>query len=367
VSISERKALRFVAFGLVLAAVVTIAPFWVPLVLAAWTADLLQPSMRRLQAWLGGRRRGAAAIVVLLVVAALVPLAFVVAVVVIGVRDLILQLTAAIQGQGTLGSVLLGGGPAHSPTFREWADLLSRYGENAWHAVTLVAQTSFSLLLGVLIFVATLYAFASTGSASYRWMLQHSPIPTKALHRFMLAFRETGRGLLIGSGGTALIQGAVATVAYIVIGIPRALLLGPLTAIAALVPALGTGLVWVPLAIELALSKHYVRAGLIAAVGAGLISLIDNFVRPVLTRYGKLNLPTSIVLLSMLGGLAVFGASGVILGPLIVRLAAEALAIVRESRLFLPEPTRERPSLPEVVRERARESPGHAVPIPHAP
>jgi predicted PurR-regulated permease PerM len=73
-------------------------------------------------------------------------------------------------------------------------------------------------------------------------------------------------------------------------------------------------------------------------VGAGVHSLIDNFVRPLLARYGRFTLPAFVVLASMLGGAAVFGAAGALFGPLLVRLCVESLAIVSESRIEAPEP-----------------------------
>ena len=349
--------MRLIAFGLVAAAVFTVAPYGAPLLLAVWAADMLQPAVRKLERLLGGRRRGAAAIVALLLGAVLVPLAGLVAAVVVGVRDLFGQVRAALEGQGSLAGVLLGGGTATHPTFREWADLASRHGANAWRALTIIARTSASALLGVLVFVVTLYALAASKARGYRWLARHSPVAPRVLTRLARAFRETGRGLIIGGGGTALVQGLVATVAYVALGIPRALLLGPVTAACALVPVVGTGLVWVPLAIELAATGDYVRAGVVVAVGAGVHSLIDNFVRPVLTRHGRLNLPTAVVLVSMLGGIAAFGASGALLGPLIARLAVEVLAIVREQRVF---------SAPDAARSGGAEEPANLERESHA-
>ncbi len=332
---SQRRALLWIALGLVGAAVWTVAPYGAALLFAVWTADLLQPGVRRLARLLGGRRRGAAAIVVLLLVGVLVPLGGLIAAVVTGVRDLLGQVRAAMEGQGTLAGILVGGAGASPRTFREWADLASRHGPDAWRALRVIARTSASALLGILVFVVTLYAFAASGACGYRWLARHSPLAPRALARIARAFRETGRGLIIGGGGTALVQGLVATVAYVALGIPRALLLGPLTALCAILPVVGTGLVWIPLAIELTATGDYFRAGMVVGVGAGVHSLVDNFVRPVLTKHGRLNLPTAVVLVSMLGGIAAFGASGALLGPLFVRLAVEALAIARDERVVL--------------------------------
>lgn len=325
----EKRALQLLTLALVVASIATFAAFWAPLVLAAWIADVLQPLVRELERRLDGRRRAAAAVVALLVTVGLAPIVGAVAAAVAGLRELFAQATAALEG-GTFAGLLSGGAEAPRTTFGQWADLASRYGANAWRAVSVVARMSISVLLMVLVFVTALYAFAASGARTYRWLARHAPIPHDAFTRLARAFRETGRGLIIGGGGTALVQGLLATVAYVAIGIPRAMLLGPLTAACALVPAVGTGLVWIPIAIELAVSGDYVRAAVMAGVGAGVLSLIDNFIRPILTRHGRLNLPTLVVLVSMLGGIAAFGATGALLGPLVVRMTVEALAIMRE-------------------------------------
>ncbi len=332
VSDERDRTLRFLTFGLVVGSAAVLATYWLPLVLAAWAADLLRPAIRALQRLLGGRRRGAVAIVVLAVVAVLVPISAALVSLVGSLQELATQVRAAIEGSGSVGGILLGGGPAGAhPSLRDWAELGGRYGVGAWRALLVLLRTSSTVLLQALVFAASLLAFAEWGSRVYRWLARHAPLPPTALRRLAGAFAETGRGLVIGGGGTALTQGLVMTVAYSALGIPRAFVLGLLTAVCAVVPAVGTALVWLPLAAELAITGDYLRAGILFAVGA-VNSVVDNLLRPVLTRYGRLNLPTVLVLVSILGGIALLGAGGAVLGPLLLRLSREALAIRRERR-----------------------------------
>jgi predicted PurR-regulated permease PerM len=131
-------------------------------------------------------------------------------------------------------------------------------------------------------------------------------------------------------------------VGYIVIGVPQALVLGLLTTLAALIPSIGTGLVWVPVTVALFLSGRN-GAGIALLVVGCVVSVADNIIRPWLSRYGHLQLPTFVVLVSMLGGIGVFGPWGVLLGPLLVRLAVEALAIWQDEQGAAPR-RRSRPS-----------------------
>ena len=150
------------------------------------------------------------------------------------------------------------------------------------------------------------------------------------VRRLAGAFHETGRGLLVGVGLTGLVQGVVATITYVALSIPSALVLGILTTVASLLPSVGTALVWIPVAGGLAFSGRYVAAGILTAVGVLVIGTVDNVMRPVFSRFGRLNLPTYVLFLAIFGGLAFFGAAGLLLGPLLVRLGVEALAIARD-------------------------------------
>ena len=157
------------------AAALVVAPLWAPLVLAAWFADLLRPGVRRLEHLLGGRRRGAAAVVVLLTIGALLPLGGIVLALVSGTQDLLQQLRAAFEGQGSLAGALLGGTTGTHPEVRDWADLASRYGANAWRAVSMIARASATAAVGIFVFVAALYAFAADGDAAYAWLESARP------------------------------------------------------------------------------------------------------------------------------------------------------------------------------------------------
>ena len=105
-------------------------------------------------------------------------------------------------------------------------------------------------------------------------------------------------------------------------------MLGLLTAFAALIPSVGTALVWVPLGVGLAIGGRTGEAIAVVVLGC-VVAVVDNIVRPVLSRHAHLDLPTFLLFIAMLGGIAMFGAWGLLLGPLFVRLGVEALRIGR--------------------------------------
>jgi predicted PurR-regulated permease PerM len=91
--------------------------------------------------------------------------------------------------------------------------------------------------------------------------------------------------------------------------------------------------VWGPVAVGLALTGRWGRAVIMTAIGVLVIGFADDMLRPLLSRHGSVQLPTFVLLVAMFGGLATVGGWGLLLGPLLVRLAVEAVSIERDERL----------------------------------
>jgi predicted PurR-regulated permease PerM len=210
-------------------------------------------------------------------------------------------------------------------------DFAQRHGGGALNAATMIFGAATSAAIGLFVFVYGFYTCLVDGRRCYEWLLDHSPLERSQTARYAAAYSETGRGLLLGVGGTALLQGAIATVGYVIIGVPQGLVLGLVTVLAALIPSIGTGLVWVPVTAGLFLAGRTTEAVAVLALGV-VMSVADNFARPVLSRYGHLDLHTFVVFCAMLGGIGVFGAWGLLAGPLFARMTVEALRLGRERR-----------------------------------
>jgi predicted PurR-regulated permease PerM len=128
-------------------------------------------------------------------------------------------------------------------------------------------------------------------------------------------------------GVTAAVQATLGGLALFVLGVPYAM---PLTAVmffCALLPA-GTAIVWIPAAIWLATAGSMGKAIALAGWGAGVVSTIDNVLRPLFAGRG-VNLSGMSLFLGMFGGVAAFGVVGLFLGPIVLYVARELLAILR--------------------------------------
>lgn len=325
---------RVVLVVLCIAAVLMLVPFWTALVLAIWVGDLLHKMVPGLTKLTGRKQRAAALLTVLLVAVSLVPLALVAISLIGEAIDLAERLAASPELRTMFEQLVTNGGaapdgdkPPPNPL-----SLVVEHGNRAWGVLTMVFAAAAKAVIGLFIFITSTYVVLADGPAAYHWLERHSPLAPSTLKRFGHAFLETGRGLFIGVGGAGLAQAIVATIAYLVIGVPEPFVLGLLTLAASVVPSIGTALVWVPVAIGLALTGRTDAAIGLAIVGVAVIGTLDNLIRPYIAKWGKLNLPAHLIMISMFGGLALVGPSGIILGPLVLRLAREAIEIVHEEK-----------------------------------
>lgn len=323
-----RLSLVAVAAVLVYAAFRTFASFAAAIVLGAWGAHLARPLFTRLAGALHGRERAAALLTGSLVIIGVAPVVLAVASLAPAARSLFDQLRSSHDVRRSLEALVSSGGDSGDGI--DVVQLVREHGATASKVVARIASTSLDAVLGVFVFFVVFFAGLVRGGQLAAWFEEHAPLDPLAQRRLGAAFFQAGRGLLVGSGITALVQGGLATVTYVALGVPRAMLFGVLTVVAALIPMTGPAIVWAPVAAGLVLTDHPVKAAILVGMGVFVVGLVDNVLRPYLAGRAHIGLDASVVLVAIFGGIAVFGGWGLVLGPLVVRLAAEALALVRE-------------------------------------
>lgn len=153
-------------------------------------------------------------------------------------------------------------------------------------------------------------------------MLPLHPAHTRAL---MKEFQRVGSEVFIGTLLTGLAQGLLAGIGYLIASVPESALLGALTAICSLVPAVGTLLVWVPVGLVLIFSGSVASGVFVLVWGALMVGIVcDYVIRPKLVR-GKGEMPTLLTFIALFGGVEVFGLVGLIVGPVIASVAVALL------------------------------------------
>lgn len=328
----EHKALAWLLAALLAASGFVLWPFVTWILLAIWAAALLRPIQTWLAVRLRGRPRLAATLATLLLVLLAVPAVVVVATLGGEAIDLVRRVLASDQVQTLLSTRPAAGAASGRAGGSGLFGLLVSQGERAWGILQQVAGTAAYIAIGLVILIGGTYGVLVDGPRWSAWLEAHAPIAPEAYRRLHDAVIETGRGLVFGILGAGLAQAAVATVLYVALDVPEPFALGLLTLAGSIVPAIGTAIVWVPITIALAATGRTTAAIILGVCGVVVIGSIDNLVRPYLARRGRLQMPTFIVALAMFGGVMAFGADGIALGPLALRLGKEILAIWRERR-----------------------------------
>lgn len=123
-------------------------------------------------------------------------------------------------------------------------------------------------------------------------------------------------GLFWGVAGTCLAQGIVGGIIFLLLGLPSPLLITALISFCALIPVVGTAIIWGPFVLWLAFNGAWIKAIILALSGIFVIGMMDNVTRPILTKIGGAQLSVLTVTLGAIGGIAVFGLTGLVIGPL---------------------------------------------------
>ena len=131
-----------------------------------------------------------------------------------------------------------------------------------------------------------------------------------------LIFATVVSGLIVAAG-----QGFLGGAAFAVLGIGEPLFWGVVMAFFSLLPVVGAWVIWVPAAIWLATTGHLVQGIALTAYGVAVVGLVDNFLRPILLS-GRAELNGLLIFIGLLGGVAVFGPLGLVLGPIILATVA---------------------------------------------
>jgi predicted PurR-regulated permease PerM len=158
------------------------------------------------------------------------------------------------------------------------------------------------------------------------------PFSARNAERLLDRFRDVTISTLIGTGLTAAMQGLLVGLAFWVTGIPNALFWGVVTVILAILPVVGSGLVWAPAVLALAIEGNYGRAIGLAVWGIVVVGNVDNIIRPmVFRRWAQIH--PFITILGAFAGINYFGLLGLIIGPLAISYFFELIRMYREEYL----------------------------------
>ncbi|MDD5031787.1 MAG: AI-2E family transporter [Patescibacteria group bacterium] len=185
-------------------------------------------------------------------------------------------------------------------------------------ATTLLKGTT-SFIISLIIIIFTMFFFFVDGRRMLERIMQLTPLPNKYDREIFKKFRDVSYSTMISTFVVAIAQGAVGAVGFMIVGLP-AFFAGLLMGFFSLLPYVGAAFIWFPLAVYLLFVGKIWQGIFLLAWGVLVISVVDNLIRAYIIR-GKAQVHPIFIILSILGGISLFGFWGVFLGPLVISIA----------------------------------------------
>lgn len=330
----EQRLFFLVALSLVTVAFIAILlPFYSALLWAVILALLFTPLQRRLSSWLNGRENLAALItlcVVLLIV--ILPVVGISMSLVAEATDLYARVRSGQLDFGRYLGQIIDGLPGWARRFLDQQGLVDvpsiqkRLAESAASMGQMLAsqavgigQNTVHLLASTGILLYVLFFLLRDGRSLVPMLRKGIPLEDEQTFHLVGKFAAVSKATVKGNVAVALAQGALGGVILWFLGIQGALLWAVVMAFLSLLPAVGAGLIWGPIAVYFLATGAIWQGGVLIAWGVFVIGLVDNLLRPILV--GKdTKLPDYVVLVSTVGGMSLFGLNGFVIGPMIAAL-----------------------------------------------
>ena len=194
-----------------------------------------------------------------------------------------------------------------------------------------VGQNTFRFFIDLGLMLYLTFFLLRDGNKLIQMLIRALPLGDDRERMLFNKFAEITRATIKGNLVVAAIQGALGGLIFWFLGIPAAVLWGVVMAVLSLLPAVGAGLIWGPVAIYYLTQGEFVPALVLTAYGIIVIGLADNLLRPILV--GKsVKLPDYVILIATIGGLVLFGINGFVIGPMIAALFISAWSLFADAR-----------------------------------
>jgi predicted PurR-regulated permease PerM len=320
-------------------------PFYGAVLWAIVVAVIFAPVNRTILRSVGGRQTLAASITVLLIIAmVLVPLALIATSLVREASGLYAKMQSGEYNFSGYVQRIFDALPAWATGWLDRFNLgdlsalretltsgLMKGGQVLAPQALSIGMNTFDFVIGLGIMLYLLFFLLRDGRALADRIKEAVPLEADRKSALFTRFADVVRATVKGGVLVAMAQGALGGLAFWFLGVHAPILWAVLMAFLSLLPAIGAGLVWIPVALYfLATGAIWQGLGLIA-YGVLVIGLVDNVLRPFLV--GKdTKLPDYVVLISTLGGIEVFGLNGFVIGPLIAAIFMVSWDIFATSR-----------------------------------
>lgn len=349
---SDRGERFRLGFLLILVAAISAAfmamvwTFVTPVLLAAIFTGLCRPLHQKFIHWLGGRVALASAVTLLLIlfliIAPMILFLGVVAGQALEVSDSIrpwIQQQIATDAQGHLkNSVHLPDFlmPYEKEIYSRVGEITALMGQFIFETLASLTRGTATFLISLFIMLYAMFFFLRDGHGMLAKILYYIPLKSEDELRMVDKFVTVTKATLKGSLVIGIVQGAMAGAAFAVIGIEGAAFWGTVMAVLSIIPGIGTALVWIPAAVWLYFNGEVVSAVGLTVWCTTVVGTVDNVLRPRLVGRDT-QMSDLLIMLSTLGGLLLFGATGLVVGPIMAALFVTVWEIYGQSfSAYLP-------------------------------
>lgn len=182
-----------------------------------------------------------------------------------------------------------------------------------------IGQNMLQFFVSLALMLYLVFFLFRDGTMLIDLMIRALPMGDERERHLFNKFAEVTRATVKGNLVVAIIQGSLGGIIFALLGIKGAVFWGAVMVLLSLIPVVGASLIWGPVAIYLFAVGSWEKGLILTVFGAGIIGLVDNLLRPILVGRDT-KLPDYLVLLSTLGGFALFGMNGFVIGPLVAVL-----------------------------------------------
>jgi predicted PurR-regulated permease PerM len=338
---SARRALQVMLLGAFLLVLAVFRPFGAALFLAAVLSMVLWPLHQWLTLRFGGHPGLAAGILVALVVAVVLgPLVGLSAFLVAETADAVRFVSEALRSDGTRGLIAKLPDPVENLLYRVLARLdvdtsemmqslqqhLTAAGGTAAAALGAAVSATGSLVFQSVMMIMALFFFLTNKDGLINWLDDASPLRRGQTRELFGEFVRVCKSVIVSTAATALVQAVAALVGYFIASVPHPFFFFAVTFVFAFIPAAGAASVCILAALLRLVTGHPWMALFLFIYAIVVVGLVDNVVKPLLMK-GGIQMHGAVVFFALLGGLAAFGAMGLLIGPLAVALFLAMLRI----------------------------------------
>lgn len=206
------------------------------------------------------------------------------------------------------------------------AEFSSMAGRFLVRSLLNITQVTGVFLLNLFVMLYAMFFFLINGPALLQKLMRYLPLSDSDKRKILKVGLSVSKATIMGTLVIGILQGALGGIGLAVAGIQGAAFWGTIMVVLSIIPGVGTALVWVPAVIYLFINGHNVAATGLAIWSAAVVGTVDNVVRPKLVGRGA-RMPDLLVLVSTLGGLSLFGALGLVIGPVIAAMFVTAWTI----------------------------------------